>query len=392
MLKTKIKSLTQATLWTEEGLQEKSSLSIQGTRFASISTSSRKNRPQSLSLDGAFVLPGLIDLHVNGMGKCDLRDHPESSLERFSIKMAEKGVTTFLPTLISTPIQALKQQVAHIASLSKKRWGGAIPFGLHLEGPFIHPKRKGAHIEKSIETLTEAKLKQLLMAGKGFIKMITLAPEKDPNGKFLKLLKQYRVKPAMGHSDATYEQGLKAIQQGYHFATHLFNAMPPWHHRKPGLAGAALEQSSVYCECLPDGAHLSYPALDMVYKVKGKDKLILASDEWVGYSRNVNKDWVRQGRAYVSLKSGGLVGSATSLFEGLKTWAKNSKREWTELIPLVTINPSKFLGLSHRLGSIQKGKQADFIVVTKDLKLKMTVVAGDVVFCHPSWKHKLSQF
>ncbi len=387
MLKTELTSV-KGMIWSGENQLKEGVLTLAQSRFKNISFDKKKwLDPSCLDFKQHIILPGFIDLHVNGIGECDLFCDPLHSLEKFSHAMAKRGVTSFLPTLITTPVKELQKKILEIAPALKKDFSGAKPLGLHLEGPFIEPKRKGAHSKKAIETFSEKKLKQILIAGKGAIQMMTLAPEKDVRGKGIALLKKFGVKPAMGHSDATYAQGIAAIQKGYGYATHLFNAMRPWHHREPGLAGAALTDPTVYCECLPDGSHVAYPVLDMVFSFKEKNKLILSSDEWVGYSEKLKLGWVRHAGAYTDLKSGGLVGSATSLLEGIKKWAHVSKRKWTDLIPLVTINTSEFLGLSHKIGSIEKGKRADFIVVTEDLDLRMTVVGGEIVYSHPALKN-----
>jgi len=345
MPKTNTWSLTNGTIWTDQGLLKKASLTVRGTQFQSLSI--RKKNPSSqfcLNLENHILLPGLIDLHVNGIGVCDLVQNQSDALDRFSLIMAQKGVTSFLPTLITTPVKQLEKQLSQIVPLLGSQWKGAKPLGLHLEGPFIDPKRKGAHSEKRIETLSEVKLKQILLAGKGQVKMMTLAPEKDPLGNSARMLKKFRVKPAMGHSNATYKQGIQAIQNGYHYATHLFNAMRPWHHREPGLAGAALANDSVYCECIPDGKHLAYPVLDMVLNLKEKDKVILASDEWVGYSKKdkVKLDSTRGGLCLCQVRN--FDGKRDFTFRRIKGLGKKFKKRLDRVDPPCYNQPFQILG------------------------------------------------
>ncbi len=378
--------LTHAHLWTPKGMRKNVSIQISGKQFGKLTTSSKKG----LDVSSHYVLPGLIDLHVNGTAACDLSKDPKESLQRFSKQMALRGVTTYLPTLISTPLKKLIPELERLNQSWDANSLGATPLGLHLEGPFIATERKGAHSTHAIASLSEANLKKVLNAAGKRIKMMTLAPEKDPKGTGVRFLKKQGILPAMGHSNATYKQASRAVDLGYRYATHIFNAMAPWHHRQPGLAGAAMLNNQVYCEAIPDGNHLNFSILDMLYKIKEKDKLILASDEWIGFNKNINKDWKLHSGAIRTVKKGDLVGSGTSLLKGIQKWAKRSKRDWTALIPLVTINPSQYLGLSNKIGTIECGKQADFVVVTKDLDVRMTVVRGEVVYIHPQFRHKLT--
>jgi len=373
--------LIHANIWTPSRILKNASLTIRNGKIQKIErkTSKKKRGVGVLDLKGHFLLPGLIDLHVNGIDSCDLTNEPETKLNRFSTEMAKRGVTTFLPTLISTRLEKLEKTISAILPLLKKTFPGAHPLGLHLEGPFISVKRRGAHSQSQIESFSLAKLKKLLKQAPNKIKLMTLAPERDVKAQAVRLLKIHGVTAAMGHSDATYSQAKEAIQNGFNYTTHLFNAMRPWHHRDPGLAGATLDSSKVYAEVIGDGAHVEYPILEMALQLKGMEKIILCSDEWVGFSNQRHQNWKKQGKGIYSLAGKKLVGSACSILEAIKLWSNATKRDWTELIPLATINPSKVLGLSQFLGSIEVGKRADLIVVTKDLKLKMTLVRGKIV-------------
>jgi len=379
-----------ANIFTPKKVIRNGSLVVQNGKIDQIRSlgALKSAKGKTIDLQNHFLLPGLIDLHVNGIGECDLSLNPELSLTRFSKAMAKRGVTTYLPTLISSSITDLKKTLKKMAPLLNKKKGGAHPFGIHLEGPFIHSLRRGAHQKSALESLSLKKLQSLVQAGQGKVKIMTLAPELDAGWRALAYLKKKGIVASMGHSNATYAQAQKAIQRGYGYGAHLFNAMPPWHHRQPGLAGAILESPSVVAELIGDGAHVSYPVLEMVLRLKGSQNLVLVSDEWVGIPQTIWSGWKQIGNAYTSSKNGILVGSACSILEGIRQWSKKRNWDWTELIPLATMNPSKVLGLFRSLGSIESGKLADLIIVTRDLKLKCTLKKGEIVYCHPSWAKK----
>lgn len=383
--------LKNGNVWTPEGILKNRSLSFKKSKISAIRTGSLNQKTSALIPDcrDHFILPGLIDLHVNGTGQCDLSRDPERSFSLFSKEMAKRGVTACLPTLISARIPSLTKTLIRLNSLSWDALPGARPLGLHLEGPFISPRRRGAHSRSALETLNKQKCRQLLNAAGGRIKIITYAPELDRRFEVFSYLKKRGVLPSMGHSDATYEEGEEAIQKGFRYAAHLFNAMPAWHHRAPGLAGAVLDSPSVYAELICDGRHVAYPVMEQTLRLKGADKVIAVSDEWVGFSHQTDKNWmVRCGGLYDRNKKS-LVGSAQSLLKSLGEWAHQRKRDWTELVPLATINPAKALGIWRQCGSLETGKRADCIILSRDLKLRMTLVGGKVAYCHPSWRSKL---
>lgn len=373
-----------AKIWTPTGLLHNQSLTLKKGKIQQIQKQAATKNVGVMDVEGQFVLPGLVDLHVNGIDSCDLSQNPKESLAFFAAQMAKRGVTSFLPTLISNSIPQLIKSIKGITPWIDQTQNGARPLGIHLEGPFIHPKRRGAHSLTSLHTLSLKQLKGLVQAAHGKCRKVTLAPELDKKAQALKYLKRHQIVASMGHSNASYDEAKGAIRAGYSHATHLFNAMPPWHHRQPGLAGAILESSSVTAEIIADGTHVSPSVFEMALKLKGFEKMILVSDEWVGLNQKRRNKWKHRGNAYWVSKT--LVGSACSILEGMASSA--TKRNWTELLPLATINPSKALGLSKKCGSIEVGKWADLVVVTKDLKVLMTVVGGKCVYRHPSWKKK----
>lgn len=352
----------------------KGSVRIEGEKITAIRRAGR--------VPPLFILPGLIDLHVNGVGNCDLTRNPEKSLPALSLEMARRGVTSFLPALISAPVSKLIMTLPEMARSLKNRLPGARPLGVHLEGPFLNPKRRGVHPRSALETISATKIERLLKAGGGAIKMMTVAPELDRDYKTLRQLQRHGIIAAMGHSAATYEEGIASIRKGYSYATHLFNAMNPWHHRHPGLAGAILDSPDVIAELICDGVHVAAPALEMALRLKGPSRTVLASDELVGrppfaFARQTLR---RHQRHWLTPSGRVIAGSALSLLEGLRQWAQKSKRNWLELIPLATMNPSRVCGTSRKTGTVEPGKRADLIVVTPQLKLLKTFVGGRVVF------------
>ena len=330
---------------------------------------------------GSYVSPGFIDLHIHGSGGKDVMDENLEAIKVISSTIAKRGVTSFLPTTMTMDKKDIYKALDVIKQAMGMKFCGAKVLGAHLEGPFINPKYKGAQKEEFIQNPSF----DFIKGYEDVIKIITLAPELDKNFKFLKEVKKNtNIVLSIGHSDATYEQAMESINNGVSRATHTFNAMTPLHHRNPGIVGAIMN-TDVYCELIADNIHVHKGAINVLTKIKGKDKIILITDSMrAGCMKNGiwelggQKVIVKNGSA--RLENNTLAGSILTLDNAIKNMKENIEASLCEVISMVTINPAKDINIYDKKGSIEKGKDADIVIFDKDININMTIVEGDIVY------------
>lgn len=315
-----------------------------------------------------YVLPGLIDLQVNGGPACNLWEAPTdedfSELRRF---LLEAGVTSFLPTLISDHLEAIEKNIKFLKSQGAgnvDQLGACVTLprmpAIHLEGPCLSAKRPGVHPREWIVPPSIEVFEKIVVDSVG---LVTMASELDPTGACLDWLAKHDVLVSLGHSNATFEQAQQAFSRGVKLITHLFNAMPPLHHRDPGLAGAALLDKRVSCCLIADGLHLSPAVVDLVYRLKGADKTILVTDI-----------------AHIGTTGGELVGSSITLDMAVRNIVDWNIADLLKAVRMASFNPAEILGLGDRLGLIAPGYLADLVLWDKKtLALKTVVLSGRVV-------------
>lgn len=335
-----------------------------------------------IDAEGNYISPGFIDLHVHGVGICDFYKDPVKGLKNMAKILASQGVTSFLPTFITAPINKI------IDSLSVLRWHtdivGANVLGVNLEGPFINPKKCGAHPVTDIRKADKKDLKDLIDAAGGNLRIITLAPEIPGVLDFIDLLKENAVIPAIGHTMASFEETMTAIDRGFNYISHTFNAMTPFHHRAPGAIGAILIRKEVTTEIIADGTHVHPAVVKFLCQIKEKSKIILVTDVLSGIMRKGDKTEFADKEitctgpgAYDS--SGTLMGGVTPMNKALQNIAKFADLNLIEAVKLATINPANVLGIANRKGSIEIGKDADIVIFGEDFKVKTTIIKGKVI-------------
>ncbi len=344
-----------------------------------------------IDLGGDYLSPGFIDLHVNGAAGRDLLEGEAEAVEAVARFLAEHGTTSFLPTLVSSPPELTLRAcraIGDAARRSERAAPSAEVLGLHLEGPFINPRMRGAHSEGALRPLREEELsacRRALMGGEGktpFPFVVTLAPELPGALDLIGRLSKGGFIPAIGHTEASYEEAKEAIKAGARYAVHIFNRYPPFHHRSPGAALAALLDEAVSCELIADGLHLHPAALELIFRIKAPLGMVLVSDSisltgsgrsegYLGSRRVI----LKEGRAVT--EEGELAGSVIALHEGFVNLRRFLKLSPREVIPAATSNPARVLGLGGRKGSLEPGADADLVVLRReDLCLLRTLVKG----------------
>ncbi|MCW6110575.1 N-acetylglucosamine-6-phosphate deacetylase [Clostridium sporogenes] len=330
---------------------------------------------------GLYISPGFIDVHIHGSGGKDAMDGEIESIKVISNTIAKRGVTSFLPTTMTMAKEHIYKALDAIEQAMNMDLGGAKVLGAHLEGPFINPKYKGA---QKVDFIKNPSF-DFIKGYENVIKIITLAPEKDENFKFLKYIKENTdIVLSVGHSDATYEQAMAAINNGISRATHTFNAMTPLNHRKPGIIGAIMN-TDISCELIADNIHVHKGAINVLTKIKGKDKIILITDSMrAGCMKNGiwelggQKVIVKDGSA--RLEDNTLAGSILTLDRAVKNMKNNIDASLCEIISMVTVNPAKDINVYDRKGSIEKGKDADIVIFDKEIDISMTIIDGNIVY------------
>lgn len=334
--------------------------------------------------EDCYLVPGFIDMHIHGAGGYDVMDASVEALQHISQKLAEEGVTGFLATTMTAKAESIEAALSVIPDAISKCHGAAI-LGVHLEGPFISREKMGAQNGEDVRVPDIELFKRWQNISGDNIKLVTLAPELEHALSFIQSLRKMDVIAGIGHTNATYDQAMAAINVGGSYATHLFNAMRPLHQREPGTVGALLLAHEVMGELIADGKHLHPAIYELALRVKGKDRLLLVSDAMRAkcmqdgcYELGGQSVSVKDGKA--TLADGTLAGSILSLPEAIRNMMKFTGCTLEDAIHMASYNPANKLKLSGKKGTIEVGKDADLAVLNKHLDVKLTMVGGRVVF------------
>lgn len=333
---------------------------------------------EAIDAGGCYVSPGFIDIHIHGAFGCDAMDEGIEAIKTISSGLCQNGVTAFLPTTISSDKESLQRALDNIRRAAKSPATGAKVLGAHMEGPFINTIRKGAHIEKNIIRADYELIKDYL----DIIKIITIAPEIEGNMDFIEHMRHHsHISFSIGHSNASYEEAMAAIEAGVRSATHLFNAMSGMNHRAPGVVGAVLN-SNIYCELIADKIHVHPAMFKLLMNVKGSDRMILITDamraacmKQGNYDLGGQQVTVEKGSARLS--DGTLAGSVLRLNEAVRNLLENTAITLPEAIATATINPAQLIGLDNQIGSIEVGKCADLVIFDKAINIRNTIIDGN---------------
>lgn len=297
------------------------------------------------------MIQGLIDVHFHGQAGFDVMSGEPEDLQGLSLHLKQQGVAGFLATFVSSPKEEILSSLETVKKTQGKEKGAKI-LGVHLEGPFLHPERKGAHNPRHLRPPDLAEVKEWLAVGEGIVKLVTIAPEMPGATEVIRLLVKKGVRVSMGHTTATFEQAAAAKKLGVKSVTHLFNAMNALHHRTPGLTGFALVDDDLYTEVIADGVHVSDDIVRLLFKSRPKKKIILISDGFFLTKRKELGD-VQLGGVTVRtfpdgslrLLDGTLAGSNSSLQDIVGRVLKLGALPKADVVRMVTTNPLEMLGL-----------------------------------------------
>ena len=346
--------------------------------------------PPSTAPDAHFAFPtgtlapGLIDLQVNGGAGVDfLRCGPEA-YDVVGRYLAATGVTAFLPTIPSAPLEEMRRAIEVAGAAAARR--GPFPhiLGMHLEGPYLNPLRRGAHRAQDLRHPSIPETAETHRRAKGLLRMVTLAPELEGAEAVVRWLVAERVTVAIGHTDAGYEEIAAAAAWGARMVTHVFNAMRGFHHREPGAAGAALLLPALTVGVIADLIHLHPATLAVIARVAGPGRVALVTDaiSAAGMGRgnfSLGSQTVEVRDGVPRLADGTLAGSVLAMVRGVYNFARAASVTLREAVQAASLTPARLLGLAHK-GRIAPGADADLVVLDRDGSIALTLVRGEVAF------------
>ncbi len=349
---------------------------------------------QVLNGRGLILSPGFIDLQVNGAFGTDLTHNPERLWE-VSQRLARYGLTSFLPTITTSPLKTIRLAQTVWMQGTPPGYNGPIPLGLHLEGPFLNPGKRGAH---NPAFLRPPALQDIVSWSPAMgVRMVTLAPELLGALDIIATLRHRGIVVGAGHSMANIGEAKHSITAGVRYATHLFNAMPPFEHRKPGLVGAVLADERVTIGIIADGRHLHPSLVKLIWHMTGDGRLNLVTDAMAALGMSDGTYFLGDYRVtvnngFATLPDGTLAGSILSIDQALRNLLNLTGCSQAEAIRTITTTPATLLGLSDHKGQIAPGYDADIVVLTPDFHVVATIINGKLAYRRdmPDWNQELS--
>lgn len=350
---------------------------VDGARIAGSAPSSAR----TLDLSGHWLVPGFVDLHNHGGGGASFTSGTVEEVLQGIHTHRLHGTTTLVASTVTGDMDGLAQRAGMLSELAEQ---GDIA-GIHFEGPFISPCRKGAHSEELLRDPDPAEVRKLIDAARGRASMVTLATELPGGLDSVRLLAEHGVIAAIGHTDATYEQTVEAIDAGATVATHLFNAMPALGHRTPGPIAALLEDERITVELINDGTHLHPAALQLAFHHAGAGRVAFITDAMDAagfgdgrYLLGPLEVEVSEGVARL-VDGGSIAGSTLTLDRAFQRAVTLDRLPVEDVVTALSANPARLLGLYDTVGSLEPGKDADLVVLDDGFALKGVMRRGEWV-------------
>lgn len=369
--------LTGATVVLPNGTVENGQVTVDGTRI----THSAPETAQVIDASGHYVIPGFVDLHNHGGGGASFTSGSVDDILKGIHTHRLHGTTTLVASTVTGDMDSLTHRAGLLSELAEQ---GEIA-GVHFEGPFISPCRKGAHSEALLRDPHPAEVRKLIDAARGRARMLTLATELPGGLDSVRLLADHGVIAAIGHTDATYEQTVEAIDAGATVATHLFNAMPPLGHRSPGPITALLEDDRITVELINDGTHLHPAALRLAFHHAGADRVAFITDAMDAAGFGDGRYWLGPLEVEVAdgvarlVEDGTIAGSTLTLDRAFKRAVTVDGLSVEDAVTALSANPARLLGMADTIGSLEPGKYADLLLLDSVYELKGVMRRGEWV-------------
>ncbi|MBM7579136.1 N-acetylglucosamine-6-phosphate deacetylase [Jeotgalibacillus terrae] len=363
---------------------DKKNIFISAGKIISISESPEEQTAISIP-PTHHLLPGFIDPHIHGAAGADVMDATPEALQTMADALVKEGVTSFLATTMTQTEDAVMKALRNTAEFMGQQTSGAEVIGVHLEGPFLSPEKAGAQ-DPELMIAPDPKLFQAFQeACGGAIKVVTAAPERENGFHFTKGVSDSGVTVSVGHSDASYEELKQAVAAGASQVTHLYNQMSPFHHRDPGIAGGALTERGLKAEIIADFVHSHPEAVRLAWNEKGADGLMLITDAMRAKGLSDGKydlggQQVTVEGTEARLADGTLAGSVLTMEHAVKNMMSITDITIDDLAKITSGNAARQLGVWDRKGSIEPGKDADFVVLDASFDVVLTICRGEVVY------------
>ncbi|MFD3505076.1 N-acetylglucosamine-6-phosphate deacetylase [Streptomyces sp. NPDC058676] len=374
---TRPQVLTGARVVLPTGTVEDGRLVVEGTRIAGTAP----ENAQVIDVRGHWLIPGFVDIHNHGGGGASFTSGTVDEILKGIHTHRLHGTTTLVASTVTGDMDFLAQRAGLLSELAEQ---GEIA-GIHFEGPFISPCRKGAHSEELLRDPDPAEVRKLIDAARGTAKMVTLATELPGGIDSVRLLAEHGVIAAIGHTDATYEQTVEAIEAGATVATHLFNAMPALGHRTPGPIAALLEDERITVELINDGTHLHPASLQLAFRHAGAKRVAFITDAMDAagfgdgrYMLGPLEVEVTDGVARL-VEGDSIAGSTLTLDRAFKRAVTIDGLHVEDAVAALSANPARLLGMDDTVGSLEPGKDADLVLLDADFELKGVMRRGEWV-------------
>ena len=376
--------LTGGTILTPDQTLVDHNLAMDGEKILEITPGSSVLTSESETIDvsGLYVVPGFIDVHVHGAMGFDTMDATGEALRAMSEYFSRHGVTAYLPTTVTDSTEDTLAAIQNVAN-TPPSITGARHVGIHLEGPCLSHEFRGAQPPQHLRVAASREYNSWFESGQ--VRLITVAPEVDGVLDLIDAGKQLGIEFAVGHTNATYEQVMVAVEHGLRQATHTFNGMPGLNHRTPGALGAVLSDERIWAQLIVDGIHVHPAIVKLLIKAKGIDRTVVITDAIRAtgmsdgdYALGDQLVHVKDGIARTD--AGGLAGSTLTMDQALRNVMEFANLSLAEALPMLTRVPAASIGMEHHKGSLAAGFDADILVLDRSYRVRMTIVGGNVVY------------
>lgn len=355
-------------------------LLLDGSSIAGLIERDEKVDAEVIDAEGNYICPGFINLHIHGAEGHDVMDGTEESIRALAKFSAKHGSTSFLPTTVTGSVEDTRRSLQATKNVMETDYEGANILGMHLEGPFIDYEYKGAQLDQYIQDPSIENYLELAGGFEDIVKLITLAPEKEGAKELIEYLKEKGVTVSMGHTGASYDTCMEAFKWGVSHVTHCYNGIVPLHHRNPGAIGAAFDQGDVTIELIADLIHVHPAMLRLAIGAKGCGCTALVTDSMAAtnlgdgkYVLGEKKVWVEDGIARIA--EGNLAGSTLTHDAALRNIVEIGVPLEDAIIMLST-TPARIVGVDDHKGKIEKGYDADIVILDRDLQIDRVFVRG----------------
>jgi N-acetylglucosamine-6-phosphate deacetylase len=388
-----LKAILAGTIYTPTEEIRNGAILIDGHRISRVGPREQVKIPAGTAVvdnTDRIVVPGFIDLHIHGAAGHDLMEGTPDAISAAGTYLARHGTTSYLATTVTASLERTLHAAKGLSEIVRQshsshgdsdKIAGAQPLGIHFEGPFLNIKKRGAHPASQIQKPSTDTLARMLDAAGSVARVLTLAPELEGSLAVLEAARSRGLRIGIGHSNATFEEAERAIAAGATHAVHVFNAMRPFAHRDSGIIGAVLTDDRISAELICDGVHVEGPAIRLLVKSKGLQRVILVSDSLSGAGMpdgnyRLGNFTVHVAGGVCRTVEGNLAGSTITLDAAVRNLASFTGFSYQACLPCATFNPAKLLGLEKQKGAIAPGADADLAILDRNFYVTQTYVRG----------------